>query len=150
MYRPGREQKSFVTLLYGPPGCGKTYWCQQHEGTKYWKQPSTQWWDGYTGQEITILDEFRGWLPFSNLLRLLDAYPLTVEVKGGQVAFTSDQIFLTCNHHPMMWYDKEKVGPTDLKALGRRIDTVYFFDGSEVGKFHELSTEERVEWLNLK
>ena len=40
--------------------------------------------DGYSGQETVVLDDFKDYaMPLVELQRLLDWYPLWVEVKGG-------------------------------------------------------------------
>jgi hypothetical protein len=52
-----------VHVLQGPTGTGKSKWAMDTYPDAYWKQRS-QWWDGYMGHEVVILDEFYGWLPF--------------------------------------------------------------------------------------
>lgn len=54
------------------------------------------WWDGYCGQKVVILDDYRPWwCPFSFMLRLLDRYPIQVQVKGGFVNFVPEKIVIT-------------------------------------------------------
>ena len=49
----------------------------------FWKSPEAKWWDGYAGQEVVVLDDFKDYaMPLVDLQRLLDWYPLWVEVKG--------------------------------------------------------------------
>lgn len=57
---------------------------------------SALWWDGYIGQKTVVLDDFRPWwCPFSFLLRILDRYPIRVQVKGGFVNFVPEKIIIT-------------------------------------------------------
>lgn len=100
---PARTHETEVYVLQGPTGTGKSRHCQDGFPGAYWKQRS-QWWDGYVGQEVVILDEFYGWLPYDTLLRLCDRYPLLVETKGGQVNFVAKKIIITTNAIPCNWY----------------------------------------------
>lgn len=90
-------------VIQGPTGTGKSKWCMDKYPDAYWKQRS-QWWDGYLGQKVVVIDEFYGWLPFDLLLRICDRYPLMVESKGGQVQFVADTVIFTTNSNPLNWY----------------------------------------------
>lgn len=92
-----------VHVVQGPTGTGKSKWCMDNYPSAYWKQRSN-WWDGYAGQEMVIIDEFYGWLPFDLILRICDRYPLMVETKGGQVQFVAKTIIFTTNQLPNSWY----------------------------------------------
>nr|QKI29010.1 Rep [Kummerowia striata CRESS virus] len=98
-----RNHKTLLTVIQGPTGSGKSHYCRGRYPDAYWKPRST-WWDGYTGQKAVIIDEYYGWLPYDLLLRLGDSYPLSVEVKGGNVNFNSQHILITTNKHPSNWY----------------------------------------------
>ncbi|AZA07503.1 replication protein [Bat circovirus] len=119
-----RDWKTSVHVIIGPPGCGKSKWaCNFAEPeTTFWKAPRNKWWDGYCGQEVVILDDFYGWLPYDDLLRLCDRYPLTVETKGGTVPFLASTILITSNKVPQEWYSSESVPAAE--ALFRRITTL--------------------------
>lgn len=114
-----------VTLLYGPPGCGKTRLVYDQHGDDIWANPIGKggWYDGYDGQATALFDDFAGKASHTSLaclLRLLDRYPLQVPVKGAQVWWTPVRIFLTTNVHPRLWYSwarREQQYP----ALRRRV-----------------------------
>lgn len=124
-----RRMEKWVCVLYGPTGTGKTrhvydnhdwddiYVIQQGTGTN-----NSLWFDGYTGQSVVLIDDFRGNIMFKFLLNLLDRYPLRVQVKGGTVLFNPDKIYITSNHNPTQWYQKK--GIRDLNALMRRFTFV--------------------------
>ena len=103
-----RTWPSITTVLYGPPGTGKTKWCLDNGGeSAYWlKKPNggSVFFDGYEGQDIVIIDEFYGWLPFDLLCRMCDRYPLLVDTKGGMCNFYPKKIYITSNQHPSEWY----------------------------------------------
>ena len=76
---------------------------------------------------MVVLDDFYGWLKYSQLLNLLDRYPMQVEVKGAKREFLAKEIIITSNKSPVEWYDSEKV---DIAPLLRRLDLVKYFDFS--------------------
>ena len=86
----------------------------------YWKSCGDKWWDDYDFQEVVIIDEYYGWLPYSYLLRLLDRYPLNVESKGGMLNFNPKQVWICSNNSIDDWYKwSEKLM---LEPLMRRVD----------------------------
>lgn len=113
-----RTWPTHTTVLWGPPGTGKTKWCLDNGGDAYWlKKPGqgqTLFFDGYDGQETVVIDEFYGWIPFDLMCRMCDRYPLMVDTKGGMVNFYPKRIFITSNMDPTTWYKK------GLGALERR------------------------------
>jgi len=98
-----RNHEVEVHVIQGPTGTGKSRWAMEQYPGAYWKQRSN-WWDGYIGQEVVVIDEFYGWLPFDLVLRICDRYPLMVETKGGQVQFVAKTIIFTTNQLPSSWY----------------------------------------------
>lgn len=92
-----------VIVAYGPTGTGKSRYAITQYPRAYWKQRSI-WWDGYSSQEVIVLDEYYGWLPFDTILRLCDRYPLLLETKGGQVQCNANTIVFTSNTLPDKWY----------------------------------------------
>ena len=92
-----------VLWYYGPPGRGKTEAVFEEIGDQpyFMKAPGTRWFDGYYGQKIVVFDDYRGdWWSYAYLLRLLDRYPMDVEVKGAMVAFAPTTIYITCPRRP--------------------------------------------------
>lgn len=111
-----RDYKTEITVIVGPPGTGKSRFAMDNYPAAYWKQRSI-WWDNYDGQENVVIDDFYGWLPYDNLLRICDRYPLLCEIKGGQVNFLAKRICITSNNTPAQWY-KNVV----LAAFIRRVE----------------------------
>ena len=115
-----RHFKTNVTVLYGETGVGKSRWAEETYPDAYWKPPNSKWWDNYEDEETIIIDEFYGWLPYCEMLRLLDRYPCQVETKGGSVNFAPKTIIILSNKAPEDWYDKEKCAWAPLE---RRIES---------------------------
>lgn len=113
-----RDFKTHVIVLTGPPGCGKSRYANELPGSKFYKMKG-DWWDGYDHEDIVIIDDFYGWLPFCEMLRLMDRYPHKVPVKGAYVEFTSKTLVITSNTWPCSWYNPEKC---QLEAFFRRIN----------------------------
>lgn len=133
-----RSFKTEVTVIHGATGVGKSRWAMEKYGeAAYWKLPNSKWWDGYTGQEVSIIDEFYGWLSWTEILRLCDRYPCAVESKGGVLQFRSKHIVFLSNEHPISWYTNPKC---KYPTLARRIERLGEMqeDGSivaEIGSF---------------
>lgn len=121
-----RKTKPCVYWICGKSGSGKTKWVFDHYDDIFIKD-GTKWWDGYCGQKVVLLDDFRiNNIEFDNLLRLLDRYPYKVEIKGGYMEFTSEIIIITTPKEPCESY----YGKTNesLDQLYRRIDKIINMD----------------------
>nr|UOF82859.1 rep protein [Cressdnaviricota sp.] len=113
--------KQLVNVYYGCTGSGKSFRAFLEAGDLFYlKAPTTKWWDGYRGESNIIIDEFRGQLDISHLLRWLDEYPCVVEVKGGQTPLVSRKWWITSNLHPKDWYPDtdEETRNALLRRLG--------------------------------
>lgn len=128
LHLPTERRKPLVSYYYGPTGCGKSLTAELCFPDAYWKSPN-KWWGGYNGSSTIILDDFYGWLPFHDMLRLLDGYPLRVERKGGELPVTSARIIITSNRLPTQLYKDERL---EMGALIRRIDRFLFFPGTDL------------------
>jgi len=109
------EREVHTTWLYGSPGSGKTRYVWDKYPNVYSK-PSGPWWDGYSGEEVLLLDDFDGDIPYREFLKVLDRYKYRVPVKGGYVGARWNKVFITTNKHPDTFYKDE-----NREALKRRI-----------------------------
>jgi len=155
---PPLERSLKVWLFIGPTGTGKTHSAVRKAFTPggelneecYLKNPD-EWFDGYAGQDIAILDDFGGAaskLSLIWLLRLLDKYRMMVPVKGAFEWWIPTTIVVTTNIHPYLWY-KIAHRMESYRALIRRFSGIRLYSGStEFGSFTEMnSIEERNEFF---
>lgn len=109
-----------VKCLWGPSGSGKTHAAVQELGDGYYdKLPTTKFWDGYNGEANVLIDEFRGAIHVSHLLKWFDKYKCAVENKGGGVPLAATKFIITSNLHPDQWF--ENLDAESLVALKRRM-----------------------------
>ena len=102
------------------------------------KPPNSKWWDNYAQEDVVIIDESYGWLPYCEMLRLLDRYPCQVETKGGSVNFAPtekiikmmEQIDSVIEKNVCMRCKTTHKGKCQRKA-GERIVT-----GKQIGRAH--------------
>lgn len=129
-----RVDKPEVIVYYGRTGTGKSFsaFRDTDSNDRYvWGGEQGQWFDGYDGEKHVILEEFRGQLPFSMLLRLLDKYEMRVQVKGGFVNFVATKIIITSPEHPKKWYSSLSSNDGKLDQLIRRIDKIFFLSNNK-------------------
>lgn len=120
-----RTTKPYVVWLWGLTGTGKTYTATRSlpEGKDYYIWTGTKWWNNYSQQHRVIADDYafdgtnHG---FRYLLRLLDAYAIEVETKGGTVYFNSPEIYITCEYPPHHIFREGN----ELDQVLRRIDKI--------------------------
>lgn len=120
LFSPRRSTFPEVTVLWGPPGVGKSGAAAIAAPSGYRKAHGTIWWDGFDGEQAIILDDFDGlFCPFKFLQSLLDRYPLRVECKGGSIEVLSSRIIITSNFSPRAWYPHLR--SEEWQSLYRRI-----------------------------
>lgn len=111
--------KPIVIVLWGPPGTGKSH-TARNVTEEYYVKPSGPWWDGYTGQETVIFDDFYSSEKYCDMLRWLSENPIKVPIKGGMVDLLAVNFIITSNQSPSEWYPAIE----DKSALARRITEV--------------------------
>lgn len=124
-------------VLYGSSGSGKSKAVHQHvdaDDTYFWNPGMGNWFDGYYGQKTVVLEEFRGQIPFAQLLAMLDRYRCKVPVKGAIQEFVATKIFICSPTDPRNWYKnmldaEEEGGETNLRSqMFRRFKRIYNTD----------------------
>lgn len=150
LYQMPRDPKEppIICWLWGKTGTGKTRCCFELgrllspnlEPDIWVSSGSLQWFDGYDGHSVVILDDFRSKhiANFAFLLRLLDRYPMDVQYKGGFVNWIPKFIFITCNESPKECFStRNEHRPEDIAQLLRRLFKIYHV--TEVDTHEELT-----------
>lgn len=121
------KRNMYVEYVYGKPGLGKSHYAFNNCGDSWYvltQSKSTEstninvWFDGYEGEKCLIIDDFDGWIPYRFLLRILDVWPLRVEVKGSTVTALWERVIITSNVPVKHLYSD------DVQPLLRRISKV--------------------------
>lgn len=121
-----------VHWYYGETGAGKTReaWDialgRGYKIDQIWMSSGKlePFFNGYTGQKVAILDDFRpGCLRFELLLRICDGYPVTINVKNGYVQWMAELIIITAPvKYNEMYVNRETGEQWDhLDQLARRV-----------------------------
>ena len=87
-----------VTTINQGTGKSRRAWSEATLSA-YCKDPRTKFWCGYTTQSNVVLDEFRGGIDISHVLRWLDRYPVRVEIKGSSRPLLATTFWITSNLH---------------------------------------------------
>lgn len=141
--KPEPYKKKLILWFKGATGEHKTRTAVEIAGryfdNDYWMSNDTlKWFDGYHGQRVAIIDDFRKSMltDWSYLLRLLDGYSLCVQIKGGFEIWKPEVIIITSPGSPeeaFQWINKN--GETEewdkQEQLTRRLvyeDTEQVYD----------------------
>lgn len=122
-----------VIWLWGSTGVGKTRlafdWAESLGHVPYVRSGSAKWFDGYEAHSFVVFDDFRdSHFEFSYLLRLLDRYPLRVEVKGGYRQWKPSIVVITAPYPPKETYKSMQSNDTGYDKHGqllRRINSIF-------------------------
>lgn len=124
----GREKMTECHIIWGVSGAGKTHSVWAKEPDLYVKGEG-KWWDGYCGQKAVLFDDvdwdmMELYMSHTNWLKLLDKYPMDVEVKGGTTKFLAERVYITSMYDPSRFLLRD--------GVKRRVTTVVHMDGSYV------------------
>jgi len=116
--------------IYGATGVGKSEYAFANPCYVY--PYDNGWWDGYAQQDIVVIDEFRGQLPFNELLRMVDKHPNYFVRRRCRepMPFVSKKVIITSSMPP--WEVFKKLDESDsLHQLYRRFK-IYKIDKNGV------------------
>lgn len=117
------NERVYNYIIHGDAGVGKSRFA-------YYKWPEAYnaympgWWQGYTGQEAAIYDDFdgRAHMDISWFKRVCDRYPLMLPMKGGSAQYVAKVNVFTSNTYPIEWYPREH-----WEAVKRRMDHIIWW-----------------------
>lgn len=120
MRKRRRKEMTEGEWIYGESGTGKSEYAFQHENA-YVYPYDNGWCDGYKQEDIVIIDEFRGQLPYNELLRMVDKHPNYFLRRRCRetIPFTSKKVIITSSLPPYKVFKNLEVGDS-FKQLFRR------------------------------
>lgn len=123
MVRP----EPIVYWVYGSSGLGKSHLIHNYfEGQPYICTPLNGFFSPYNGEDVFILDEFQlEGFPggFKFLLRLLDRWPVSLNIKGSSLQVISRFFLISTIEHPDFFVPSGQ----DTNQLIRRIHNIIHF-----------------------
>lgn len=112
---------------YGETGAGKSHIAFKdfNPDTHYVWKNDHGWWDGYTGQETVILNDFRGEIPYNELLQMIDKWPYSVSRRGREPApFLAKTVIITSSLPPDKIYHR-RMEEDNIEQLLRRLKVTH-------------------------
>lgn len=121
-----RTERTQDLWLWGPTGTGKSHKAYDgfHPDTHYVKNLNEmKYWDGYTGQQVVVFNEFRGQCSLGELLDLVDKWPKDLSWKCKEkVPFLAKKLIVTSCKHPKDIYLNALDNNECYDQLERRFD----------------------------
>jgi Holliday junction resolvase RusA-like endonuclease len=116
-----------VIVHVGESGGGKSHvMTTLNENETYlYTDYSTGGMDFYNGEQILFMDEFRGQIPYNQLLLMLDGYKVPIHARYNNVYSLWTTVHITSVIPPEEWYKNENKRDT-YEQLRRRITTIVF------------------------
>lgn len=108
--------------LYGSTGIGKSHiaFTGFTPETHYMLSKDNGWWDMYRGQETVIINDFRGFIEYDELLQIVDKWPYNVKRRGRPpLPFVSKRVIITSALSPEEVYHNRNE-KDDIAQLLRR------------------------------
>ena len=123
-----RTEMTEAIWYHGPTGTGKSHRAFRgyHPSTHYiWCGQDKGWWDNYTGQDTVIMNDFRGEIPYNQLLQIIDKWPFQVCRRGNPPRqFVSKRVLITCSRSPhSVFHNRDE--EDDIAQLLRRCRLIY-------------------------
>lgn len=108
--------------IYGPPGTGKSHHARLINPNSTYLKPQNKWFDGYSGQEIILLDDLDTGMLGHYLKIWADKYACTGETKGGTVNLRHKQFVVTSNYSIEYFFPED---PEMASAVKRRFKEIH-------------------------
>lgn len=118
--------------MFGPTQTGKTRSVMERHGYSnvYRVTNYSHPFDGYTGQDVIIFEEFRGQLKISDMLNYLDGYPLELPCRYANKQACYTKVYIISNEPFEKLYPETRMkSPYTWAALRRRIHDIQFING---------------------
>lgn len=141
-----------ITYIYGDAGVGKTSWVYKQFGFEnVFSVPyyGKFMFNGYNGEKVLLLDEFDGQVNIQWLNKILDVYPLKLEIKGGERFACYNKVFIVSNKSYLNFYKNTNENNNLFETWYRRLHFIYRVDRKKgfilekSSEFEEVPDDER-------
>ena len=140
------NRQVMTTYIFGASGTGKTSGIyQKHTGRDIYRLTNYRVgqgvsFDGYSGQDVLVFEEFNSQIPIEEMLNYLDIYPLRLPARYNDKVACFTKVYITSNIPLNAQYWGIQVNrPETWKAFLRRIHNIieYLPDGTTIEKIVE-------------
>lgn len=137
MSRQYRMSKDICECIwyFGGTGVGKSHLAFEGftPATHYVWVNDNGWWDNYKQQETVIFNDFRGEVPYNEMLQMIDKFPYSVKRRGRcPIPFVSKRVIITSSLPPDLIY-KHRMAEDSIEQFWRRVSIRELRrDGTEV------------------
>jgi len=145
-----RSSKNAIkcVLVTGNARTGKTMFTEHlalSHGGGYYRHSLGGFWDGYRGESVVILEDFRGSsLSFGDFKRIVDRYAVRVHIKGTSCQMAATVFYITTNFEVKDWWDHQVTGGDLTPITGRITEVLYFSEKRKFARFASYDDYARV------
>jgi len=147
-----RFRQVYVEVINGPPGTGKSHltmnrWLGEDIYRK--TEGMGDWFEGYKGQKVLVLDDFDGsWMSAAKLMQIMDGYILRLPIKGTHAIALWVHVVIVSNLDVRDWWNFRTCQSTGLpcvcslaqmQAIESRICEVKYITGEDKRPMHRAA-----------
>jgi len=136
LHSPKRDFKTHVIWIWGPTGSGKSerVWRMFPEAWGLGEVRNGFMFSNYSGEDVVILDDLRPQdCTMAQLIKLFDAYPMSVRTIGGVINWAPHIVVVTCPIPPEKFYKDQPE-----ERLAQLLRRIYFIAESTQYKGDEI------------
>lgn len=113
------RQMPKLYIFWGDSRSGKSYQCLKRAQDKYGPEEiyyhrGGKWWNDYDGHKCVIFNDFtHASITPTEFKKVVDETPHQVETKGGSVWLEFEELYISSNYPPRLWWPNADAGATE-------------------------------------